>query len=399
LLAGKTAEAVHRLELALHTQRKQGVNEMRIVDLKIEDIAFGGKGVGREQGKAVFVPYTIEGEIVSAEIVREKKQFAEAELVELKERSPDRVEPQCPYFGRCGGCAYQHMSYEHQLAIKWRQVRDALQRIGKFKDVPMRPIIASPEQYGYRNRITVHAQEGLVGFFRRDSHRLIDIENCPISRDQVNRALSELRAQPYLRDGHYTLRASTSTRIFSQTNDAVANTLRDLIVDLVPPNQELLIDAYCGAGFFAKALLDKFERVIGIDWDKFAIAAARENASAKETYLAGDVEEQLQQVGAVHPNRPPSAGVANARLRSIAPTCERTTLIVDPPATGLSASVRNTIVDFMPTTLVYVSCNPPTLARDLRELQDKFVIDSVTPLDMFPQTAEIEVAVHLRAQS
>src|SRR5213076_2351664 len=213
---------------------------MRVVDLKIEDIAFGGKGVAREQGKAVFVPYTIESELVSAEIVREKKQFAEAEFVEVKERSPDRVEPQCPYFGRCGGCAYQHISYEHQLAIKWRQVRDALQRIGKLKDVPMRPMIPSPDQYAYRNRITVHAQDGVIGFFRRDSHRLIDIERCPISSDEVNRALAELRAQPYVRDGHYTLRAGSEVRVFAQTNDEVAHALRDLIIDLVPPKQELL---------------------------------------------------------------------------------------------------------------------------------------------------------------
>jgi len=181
---------------------------MRVVDLKIEDVAFGGKGVAREQGKAVFVPYTIEGELVSAEIVREKKQFAEAELIEVKERSPDRVEPQCPYFGRCGGCGYQHISYEHQLAIKWRQVRNALQRIGKLKDVPMRPIIPSPKQYAYRNRITVHAEDGVVGFFRRDSHRLIDIECCPISREEVNRALAELREQKHVRDGHYSLRTA-----------------------------------------------------------------------------------------------------------------------------------------------------------------------------------------------
>src|ERR1700758_5285792 len=148
---------------------------MRVVDLKIEDIGFGGKGVAREQGKAVFVQYTIEGEIVSAEIVREKKQFAEAELIEVKETSPHCVTPECPYFGRCGGCAYQHIDYQHQLAIKWRQVRDALQRIGKLKDVPMRPIIPSPRRYAYRNRITVHAQDGVIGFFRRDSHHLIDI--------------------------------------------------------------------------------------------------------------------------------------------------------------------------------------------------------------------------------
>src|SRR5207247_7005958 len=185
------------------------------------------------------------------------------------------------------------------------------------------------------------------------------------------------RAQPYVRDGHYTLRASATARVFSQTNDAVANILRDLIVDLIPPNQELLIDAYCGSGFFAKALLDKFERVIGIDWDRFAIATAKENATEKETYIAGDVETELLM-----------------RLES-----RSAMLIVDPPAPGLSANVRRAIVDLTPATVIYVSCNPPTLARDLRDLQNNFTIESVTPLDMFPQTAEIEVVVHLRTKS
>jgi 23S rRNA (uracil1939-C5)-methyltransferase len=352
---------------------------LRIVDLKIQDVAFGGKGVGRESGKAVFVPYTIDGELVSAKVVREKKQFAEGELVDVRESSPDRVQPPCPYFGRCGGCAYQHISYEHQLAIKWRQTRDVLQRIGKLKEVPMRPIITSPEQYGYRNRITVHAQNGVIGFFRRDSNGLIDIEHCPISRHEVNRALTDLRAQN-VRDGHYTLRASSGPRVFSQTNDAVANALHHLISQLIPAGQELLIDAYCGAGFFAKGLLDKFVRIIGIDWDKFAIAAAQEHATAKETYIASDIDIELGR-----------ALQETALLK--------TTVIVDPPATGLSANVRKTLVDLAPATLIYVSCNPATLARDLKELQNKFTINSVTPLDMFPQTAEIEVAVHLQATS
>jgi 23S rRNA (uracil1939-C5)-methyltransferase len=355
---------------------------LRIVDLKIEDVAFGGMGVGRESGKAIFVPYTIEGELVSAEIVREKKQFAEAELVNVREPSPDRVQPQCPYFGRCGGCAYQHINYEHQLAIKWRQVRDVLQRIGRLKDIPMRPIIPSPEQYGYRNRITVHARQGVVGFFRRDSNRLIDIEHCPISHQEVNRALADLRAQN-VRDGHYTLRASSGRRVFSQTNDAVADALHNLVNQLIPPDQGLLIDAYCGAGFFAKRLLDKFERVIGIDWDKFAIKAAKEKATVKETYIAGDVDLELERMGSL----------ASTFQR------EKTTLIVDPPATGLTAKTREAIVDVAPATLIYVSCNPATLARDLKELQNKFTINSVTPLDMFPQTAEIEVTVHLQATS
>ena len=178
--------------------------------------------------------------------------------------------------------------------------------------------------------------------------------------------------------------------MFSQINDEVAQALRDLIVDLVPPNQELLIDAYCGAGFFAKALLDKFERVIGIDWDRFAIVAAKQNASEKETYVAGDVESELQQGRGGSPE--PSRVKRRRRWRSIAPT----TLIIDPPATGLTEAVRKAISDLAPETLIYVSCNPPTLARDLKELQHKFAINSITPLDMFPQTAEIEVVAHLR---
>jgi tRNA/tmRNA/rRNA uracil-C5-methylase (TrmA/RlmC/RlmD family) len=269
-------------------------------------------------------------------------------------------------------------------------VRAALERIGKLKDVPLRPIIPSPRQYAYRNRVTVHALDGVIGFFRRDSHRLIDVERCPIARADVNRAMAELREQKHVRDGHYTLRVASQPRVFSQVNDEVAQALRNLIIDLVPPNQDLLIDAYCGAGFFAKALLNKFGRVIGIDWDRFAIAAAKENATEKETYIAGDVEDIEAAV---------SAGFASgdAHPRALAAASAATTMVVDPPATGLTEGVRKAITNLAPETLIYVSCNPPTLARDLRDLNNKFTIESVTPLDMFPQTAEIEVVAHLRA--
>jgi 23S rRNA (uracil1939-C5)-methyltransferase len=365
---------------------------LRTVDLKIEDIAFGGKGVARENGKAVFIPFTIEGELVSAKITREKKQFAEAEIVDLREKSPHRVEPPCPYFGRCGGCAYQHIDYAHQLEIKSRQVRDVLERIGKLKNVPMRPMVPSPLPYAYRNRVTVHAENNVIGYFRRDSHRLIDVERCPIAMEEVNRELADLRSHD-VRDGHYTLRARSGPRVFSQTNDGVANALRDLIVQLMPPNQDLLIDAFCGAGFFAKALVDKFERIVGIDWDRFAIAAARENASPKETYVAGDVDAELRCV--LEQTSEVEAVVPAAKIYARARDTPSTTLIVDPPAVGLSAQLRQSIVDFAPATLIYISCNPATLARDLTGLQHRFKIESVTPLDMFPQTAEIEVVAQL----
>lgn len=362
---------------------------MRRVELEIKDVAFGGKGVARENGKAVFIPFTIDGEKISAEIVREKKKFAEAEILSVNEASAHRVAPECPYFGRCGGCSYQHIDYEHQLAIKWRQTRDVLQRLGKMMDVPMRPIISSSASYAYRNRITVHVEEGVIGFFRRDSHRLIDIERCPIAMDEVNTALSELRAaRP--REGHYTLRADPAgPRIFAQANDAVATALRNLVIGLIPSGQQLLIDAYCGAGFFAKTLREKFERVLGIDWDRFAIQKAQKDAGEQETYVAGDVDLILAdlQTGTAGPTAPFSSLSSG-----------KTTLIADPPASGLSETARRSIIDIAPRTFIYISCNPSTLARDLQDFVARFTVESVTPLDMFPQTAEVELAVHLQAR-
>jgi tRNA/tmRNA/rRNA uracil-C5-methylase (TrmA/RlmC/RlmD family) len=345
------------------------------LELVIDDIAFGGKGVGRAEGKAVFVPFTIEGERITARVVREKRSFAEADLVRVTEASAQRVSPQCPYFGRCGGCSYQHMSYEHQLHWKSRQVRQALQRIGKFREPPLRPIVPSSQDYEYRNRITVHVEKGIVGFFRHDAHRLIDIERCPISLPEVNDALTALRAR-HPRDGHYTLRARGGPRVFSQTNDAVATHLADTMAGLISPNESLLIDAYCGAGFFAKRLLAKFPRVVGLDWDIHAIAAAEANATETEAYIAGDLALHLGE-----------------HLRQA--DSKTTTVIVDPPATGLSGDVREVLRRNPPRTLLYVSCNPPTLARDLGDLGPTFTLESVTPFDMFPQTAEIEVLAHL----
>ena len=360
------------------------------LELDIQDVAFGGKGVARIDGKAVFVPYVIDGESVRASIAREHKKFLEAELETVVTASPHRVEPRCPYFGRCGGCVYQHIEYEHQLALKWRQVKETLRRVGGLKEPPMRPFIPSPIEYGYRNRITVHVCDGVTGFFRRESNKLLGIEQCPIARDELNLKLTELRrSNP--RDGHYTLRVSDGPRVFTQANDAVAAAMLDLVDRLLATAGGTLIDAYCGAGFFAKRLRARFKVVIGIDWDQHAIGVAQQDANKNETYIAGDVETELQKLGAVHPNRPPQCDdTSRGRLRSIAPT-----IIVDPPATGLSKGLVQVLIERPPTQLIYVSCNPGTLARDLAALKKSFRIDSITPLDMFPQTAEVEVVAEL----
>jgi len=352
---------------------------MRSAELKIEDVAFGGKGVARDEGKAVFVPFTIEGERITAEIVREKKQFAEGELIDLLEPSPKRVAPECPYFGRCGGCSYQHIEYAHQLEIKSKQVEQAMRRIGRMAEPPMQPMVPSPLPYGYRNRITVHAQDNVVGFYRRDVHELMDIEQCPIAAREVNDALAQLRSRQ-VRDGHYTLRAHSGPRVFAQTNDAVAEALAARIAEILGTEaNKLLIDAFCGAGFFLKRLAPKFERVVGIDWDRFAIEAAQKDAAANESYISGDVTTELRWL------------LEKSDLAE-------TALIVDPPATGLSPEMRRAILDSPPRTMLYVSCNPPTLGRDIADLQQRFEVISITPFDMFPQTAEIEAVAELKVR-
>lgn len=351
------------------------------MDLVITDVAFGGKGVARATGKAVFVPYVVDGETVSANITREHKKFLEAELEDVITASPHRVVPRCPYFGRCGGCVYQHIDYEHQLALKWRQVKETLRRIGRLQEPPMRPFIPSPIEYEYRNRITVHVRDGVIGFFRRESNKLLDIEGCPIALSEVNAQLVELRGS-HPRDGHHTLRAGAGPRVFTQANTAVAAAMLDLVDRLLGSAGGTLIDAYCGGGFFSKRLRERFGRVIGIDWDQHAIAVAKEDANENERYVAADVETEL-----------------DAQLRSIPPGSDgsNNAVIVDPPGTGLSKMILQTLIEHQPTQLVYVSCNPATLARDLVTLKQSFRIDSITPLDMFPQTAEIEVVVDLHA--
>ncbi|MGI8821083.1 MAG: class I SAM-dependent RNA methyltransferase [Chthoniobacterales bacterium] len=350
---------------------------MREIEVQIQDVAFGGAGVARSEGKVIFVPFTITGESVTACITREKKQFAQAELGDINEASRARVVPRCPYFGRCGGCSYQHMSYQHQLEVKARQVEQAMRRIGRIAAPPLQPIVPSPQEYAYRNRITVHAQGGLVGYYKRDSQRLLDVERCPIAAPEVNAKLAELRARKPA-DGHYTLRAHAGPRVFEQTNPAVAEALAQIVEQTLPDGHRLLIDAYCGAGFFSKRLTHKFERVVGIEWDRYAIAVAQENTAPNESYIAGDV------------------GLALGDQLAIAEPAT-TSVILDPPATGLAAGVRQALLDRPAHTLVYVSCNPTTLARDLQELQARYTIVAITPLDMFPQTAEIECAVHLRS--
>lgn len=348
------------------------------LQLEITDLAFGGAGVARHEGKVYFVPFTAPGDLIRARVTRDKKKFAEAVVEEILRPAPDRVTPPCPYFGSCGGCAYQHLPYAGQLALKHRQVEQALRRVGRLEHVPMLPIIPSPLEYAFRNRIRVHVQGGQAGFFAHGSHALVPIEHCALAQPAVNEALHKLR-RSVVPDGDYTLTAGERGEFFEQTNDAVAAALLDLVARSVTSGRALLVDAYCGAGFFARHLAPQFQTVIGIEENEYAVAHARRHAGKNERYLAGDVAALLGEILQSH------------RAADI-------TVLVDPPALGLAPRVVDLLQASAPAEILYVSCNPATLARDLSALTKTHRLESVTPLDMFPQTAEIEALAVLRRQ-
>ena len=340
--------------------------------LQIEDVAFGGEGIARRGGKIVFVPLTIDGEQVEAQIVEQKHKFDRAELRKLLRSSVERVEPLCPYFGRCGGCDYQHIAYKHQLELKQRQVSELVKRVGQLTKVSVSPVIPCRNPYEYRNRITVHAGQGRIGFFAKNSRNVVDVERCAIAVPAVNEKLKQVR-KVGLRDGsHRTLREEGMPLTFAQTNNFVASELLEYISTRL--EGEVLLDVYCGSGFFAHAFASRFKKIIGFDWNEHAIAGAKAGAATNEQYICANVADAIP-----------------ALLAEQKPQ----TVILDPPADGIEKRVANALAAAGPTRLIYVSCTPATLARDLGRLRGHFQVKTIQPFDMFPQTAEIETVTVL----
>ena len=340
--------------------------------LRINEVAFGGSGVGKADGKVIFVPFSIDGELLQVRITQSHKSFSLASVQAILQTSPHREEPPCPYYQTCGGCDYQHIQYAHQLELKRLQVEQALRRIAKLPEIAVPPVIPSPKIYGFRNRITIHSDGHAIGFFRKRSREIVDIARCALASDLVNTKLAELRHQGLAAGSHATVREDDAIATFTQTNDEVARK----IVEYIRARGEgsVLVDAYCGSGFFAHQLAPAFETVIGIEWNQVACDLATRSALAHEKYYCGDAADLLPQV------------LRNNRV---------STLLLDPPAEGLTKQVCATIGEFSPGTVIYISCNPATFARDLSRFRPNFRLIEVQPFDMFPQTAEIELAALL----
>lgn len=367
-----------------------------VITLGIDDLAFGGEGVGRVADFVVFVPFVIPGEEVEAEVTEVKKRFARARLRRVVRPSPDRVEPRCPYFGWCGGCQYQHLGYARQLEVKRKQIADLFERIGGFPGSVVEPVAPCPQPYGYRNRIMVRSQWNKprqkldIGFLRHDCGLIVDVEECAIAEPAINEQLRRVRAHPPPKGGiKVVLRVAPEgwtvpPDSFFQNNffllprlvAAAGECLRD-------SGARFLIDAYCGVGFFAIELAGLVERFVGVELDVPAIRAARQNVTARSVingeFVAAATEEALPGL-----------------LGRFDPAA--TAVVLDPPRRGCQPVCLRLLREARPAQIIHISCHPATLARDLNELcrEGVFELRRVIPLDMFPQTQHVECVADLR---
>ena len=371
-----------------------------------------GEAMAEFDGHIVFVAGGIPGELVVAEVVKVHRKYVSAKVVEVLEASPDRVEPPCPYYGECTGCQWQHLSYQAQLESKHHKVADALQRVGGLEDPPVSDVIASPDQYGYRNhaRFTIN-REGVLGFVNRETRQFVRIDKCMLMHDGVNALLEGLqdkcgettqlsiRAGKYSKDSliqpylfHPDISVTTGQKRYTESVDgrdflvsspsffqvnvdqaaAAAHLVRDRL-QLGP--DDVLLDAYTGVGTFAILLAPFVKQVIAVEESSAAVADAKQNADGLKNldFVLGRTEDVLRGL----PVKPD-------------------VVVLDPPRSGCQASALESLIKMAPPRLAYVSCDPETLGRDLKILcQGGYRLDEVAPLDMFPQTHHVECVAFL----
>lgn len=367
------------------------------ITLTIHDIAFGGEGVGRVDDFVVFVPFVLVGETAAAEITEVKKNFARAKLLRVETPSLERVEPECRYFGACGGCQYQHVAYPAQLRLKHKQISNLFERVGKIPSDKIAPVIPCPQPYGYRNRIMIRSQWNKpeqklnIGFIRADCGLVEDIEECKIAEPALNEQIRHVRAHPPPKGGiKVVLRVQPEDwdvprDSFFQNNffllpklvETVCGFLRDSGV-------KHLVDLYCGVGFFGIEMAGAVESFVGVEYDQLAIKSARQNAATRKIANSEFISAKVE---AVFPDL----------LKKFSP--EATAVILDPPRKGCQPEILQLLREMKPAQVVYVSCHPATMARDLNVLcgDGVFELARVQPLDMFPQTQHVECVADLRA--
>ena len=408
----------------------------QFLEIEIEKLIYGGDGLSRHEGKVVFVPYSAPGDRLLIRSVREKKNYTRGEIVKILRKGPGRSNPICPHFGKCGGCQWQHLEYPQQLQEKEQILREIFYHHFPYtQNLPIN-MTASPTPYAYRSRARVQIRNSSsgpsVGFFRSGSHTVEAIEFCPLLRAPLNRALRSLRlarsdagisgdvlecdiagsyeeglwtaapagdagkaknARPLSEDkartkevvlkrkvGGYLYRISAS--VFFQANDFLIPELVRLVGELAEGTRtDTALDLFAGVGLFTLPLSGHFKSVIAIENSPPASRFCRDNACnagiGNIQIVCADVAQWMESI------KPATPGKINL-------------ILLDPPRSGAGAMVMEQIRTLSPQTILYVSCDPQTLSRDLSCMPfEEYRIDRIEGLDMFPQTYHFETVVRL----
>ena len=411
--------------------------------VKFEKLVYGGEGLGRlADGRAVFVPFVLPGETAEIEITGQKERFARGRMVNLLEASLDRIDPPCPYFSNCGGCHYQHLSYAQQLQLKKELVRDQLERIGKLTNLPDISITASPTPFGYRNQVQFHPIHGdnanvpvKLGFKRVFPSEVLPIEKCLLIPDEMNEILPQIELESESGISRIAMRIDSDGEImlvfegesddppelsielpvsstylspdgrslnlggndalvyrvlgmeflvspesFFQVNLPVAEEMVRHVLSLIEGKENLsILELYSGVGLFTRFLAPHASQLTAI-----------ESAPSACFDFAGNLDE-FEHISLYE-------GAVEFILPELVKQIKPIDLVVlDPPRAGLNAHARQALVDLEPKEIIYISCDPSTLARDLKHFTEVgYNLQSVHAFDMFPQTAHVETMVVLQ---
>jgi 23S rRNA (uracil1939-C5)-methyltransferase len=406
---------------------KNQQNDSQIVEIVLENPAYGGDTIGRlPDGRAVFVPFSIPGEKVKIRIVMDKKKYARGELVEILEPAPLRIQPRCQHFSICGGCHYQHVAYEQQLEIKHRILRDQLERIGGIENPYIEPVTPSPSKFNYRNHIQFKiSKNNKPGFFRADKNGIVEIEECHLPDEKINQLWSLLDIEPetgvsalglrlgadedimmtlespHMFDAEFNLESlpvsvvhlspegsqilagspytimqvkgmdfQVSAGSFFQINIPLVEKMIALIEERIPAGAGLLLELYSGVGLFSAFIASRVSDLIAIESSE---TAGEDFAINLDQF--DNVELYQGRVDKILP------------LLDIAPEI----VLLDPPRTGIKKSVLERIMTLNPELIVYISCDPATLARDGKVLvEGGYNPEKFIPFDFFSQTFHIE---------
>jgi 23S rRNA (uracil1939-C5)-methyltransferase len=383
---------------------------MEHLEVEVERILPGGMGLAHAGGKTVFVSLAAPGDRLRVRIDRRQGDLLFASIEEIVSPSPLRIEPPCPYFGRCGGCDFQQLTYEAQLAAKAEIIRDCLHRIARLEKVPDFVVNASPEEWRYRLRATwqIDEEQRTIGYYERGSRRVCDVADCAILQPELQRTLEEVRAtewqefppglkhldavvgengvslapefaQFHIKELSLTVRGEVyhyNAEAFFQVNPSLLEPLIEFA--LSNSSGETALDFYCGVGLFTLPLARRFRKVIGVESNPVAIRFARRNLQRASSTNVRVINESVTDW-----------------FRTAADPVDL--VLLDPPRAGAESAVINGILKLQPLNISYVSCDPATLARDLKKLMaGGYSIEAIAAFDLFPQTHHIETVVRLQ---